>query len=67
MNDKNIKIDIFFLKFVKTNTKKEKLEKVKKEKMFLLTSEIIGNRALSVCKTKIPTEYRAKSIRCFKN
>ena len=67
MNDKNIKIDIFFLKFVKTNTKKKKLEKVKKEKMFLLTSEISANRALSVCKTKIPTEYTAKRIRCFKN
>ena len=35
--------------------------------MFLLTSEIIGNRALNMCKTKIPTEYRAKRIRCFKN
>ena len=35
--------------------------------MFLSTSEIIGNRALNMCKTKIPTEYRAKRIRCFKN
>ena len=34
MNDKNIKIDIFFLKFVKTNTKKEKLEKVKRRRCF---------------------------------
>ena len=59
-------MNIFF-KVVKTNTKKEKLEKLKNKKLLLLTSENIGDRVLSVCKTKIPTEYREKGIRCFKN
>ena len=27
----------------------------------------MGDRVLSACKTKIPTEYREKGIRCFKN
>ena len=56
-----------FFKDVKTSIKKEKLEKPKKEKLLLLIPEKIGDRALSVCKTKIPTEYREKGIRCFKN
>ena len=55
--------NIFFFKLVKTNTKKEK---PKKEKQ-LLIAEKIGDRVLSVCETKIPTEYREKGIRCFKN
>ena len=59
-------MNIFF-KVVKTNTKKEKLEKLKNEKLLLLTPENIGDRVLGVCKTKIPTEYREKDIRCFKN
>ena len=29
--------------------------------------ENLGDRVLSVCKTKIPTEYREKGIKCFKN
>ena len=58
--------NIFFFNFVKTNTKKESLEKPKKEKQ-LLIAEKIGDRVLSVCETKIPTEYREKGIRCFKN
>ena len=58
--------NIFFFKLVKTNTKKESLEKPKKEKL-LLIAEKIGDRVLSVCETKIPTEYREKGIRCFKN
>ena len=29
--------------------------------------ENIDDRVLSVFKTKIPTEYREKGIRCFKN
>ena len=62
-----MKINLFFLKVVKTNTKKESLEKPKKEKLLLLIPENIGDRVLSVCKTKIPTEYREKGIRCFKN
>ena len=57
----------FVFKVVKTNTKKEKLEKPKKEKLLLLIPENRGDRVLSVCKTKIPTEYREKGIRCFKN
>ena len=59
-------MNIFF-KVVKTNTKKEKLEKLKNKKLLLLTPENIGDRVLSVCKTKIPTEYREKDISCFKN
>ena len=37
------------------------------EKLLLLTSEhsIIGDRVLSVCKTKTSTEYREKTIKCF--
>ena len=59
--------NIFFFKVVKTNTKKEKLKKPKKEKLLFLIPENIGDRVLSVCKTKIPTEYREIGIRCFKN
>ena len=59
--------NIFFFKVVKTNTKKERLEKPKKEKLLLLIPENIGDRVLSVCKTKIPTGYREKVIRFFKN
>ena len=64
---KYLKTKIFFVKVVKTNTKKNKLKKPKKEKLLLLIREDIGDRVLSVCKTKIPTEYREKGIRCFKN
>ena len=41
----------------KTSTKKEILEKAKKEKSLLLIPENIGDRVISVCKTEIPTEY----------
>ena len=41
--------NIFFSKIVKTNTKKEKLEKRKKEKLLLLIAENIGDRVLSTC------------------
>ena len=53
--------NIFFFKLVKTNTKKESLEMPKKEKQ-LLIAEKIGDRVLSVCETKIPTEYREKKV-----
>ena len=43
--------NIFFFKVVKTNTKKGRLEKPKKEKLLLLIPENIGDRKLSVCKT----------------
>ena len=43
------------------------MEKPKKEKLLLLIPENIGDRVLSVCKTKIPTEYREKGIIGFKN
>ena len=43
--------NIFFFKVVKTNTKKERLEKPKKEKLLLLIPENMGNRNLSVWKT----------------
>ena len=36
--------NIFFFKVVKTNTKKERLEKPRKEKLLLLITENIGNR-----------------------
>ena len=29
--------------------------------------ENTGDRTFSVCQTKMPTEYREKGIRCFKN
>ena len=43
--------NIFFFRVVKTNTKKERLEKPKKETLLLLIPENIGDRKLSVCKT----------------
>ena len=33
----------------------------------MLTPENTADRVISVCKIKIPTEYRDKDIRCFKN
>ena len=59
-------MDISFFKVVKTNTKKERLEKLKKEKL-LLIPENIGDSVLGVFKTKIPTEYREKGIMYFKD
>ena len=53
--------NIFFFKLVKTNTKKESLEMPKKEKQ-LLIAEKMGDRVVSVCETKIPTEYREKKV-----
>ena len=41
--------NIFFSKIVRANTKKEKLEKPKKEKLLLLIPENIGDRVLSTC------------------
>ena len=43
--------NLFFFKVVKTNTKKERLEKPRKEKLLLLIPENIGDRKLNVCKT----------------
>ena len=42
--------NIFFFKVVKTNTKKERLEKSKKEKL-LLIPENIADKKLNVCKS----------------
>ena len=56
LNISDIKYLLFF-KEAKTNTKKEILEKAKKEKSLLLIPENIGDRVISVCKTEIPTEY----------
>ena len=53
-----------FFKIVKTNSK---IENPKKENLFLLIPENIGDRVLSVFKTRIPTEYREKGISGFKN
>ena len=58
--------NIFSFKVVKTNTKKENLEKPTKEKLLFLIPENVGDRVLSVCKTKIPTESIEKGIMCFK-
>ena len=43
--------NIFFFKIAKINTKNERLEKPKKEKLLLLIPENKGDRKLSVCKT----------------
>ena len=43
--------NICFFKVVKTNTKKQSLKKPKREKLFLLIPENIGDRKFSVCKT----------------
>ena len=56
LNISDIKYLLFF-KEAKTSTKKEILEKAKKEKSLLLIPENIGDRVISVCKTEIPTEY----------
>ena len=42
---------MFLFKVVKPNTKKERLEKPKKEILLLLIPENIRDRKLSVCKT----------------
>ena len=58
----------FLFWVVKINTKKERLEKPKMQNFFLLIPENIDDKNLSVCTIiKIPTEYREKGIRCFKN
>ena len=41
------------------------MEKLKKEKLLLLIPENMGDRVLSACKTKIPTEYREKRYKVF--
>ena len=46
-----MKINIFFFKVVKSDTKRERLEKPKKEKLLLLIPENVGYRKLSVCRT----------------
>ena len=43
--------NILFFKVVKKSTKKEKLEKPKKEKLLLLIPENVGDRKVKVCKT----------------
>ena len=63
---KTFKNKFFFFKFVKANAKKQRFEKPKKKRLFLLIPENIGDRLSSVCKTKLPTEHREKGIRCFK-
>ena len=42
---------IFIFRVAKTNTKKKRLEKQKKEKLLFLIPEKIGDRKLSECKT----------------
>ena len=43
---KYLKTNIFFFKVVKTKTKKERLEKPKKEKLLLLITQNIGGTKL---------------------
>ena len=62
---KYLKTNIFFYS-CKNKHKKGKVGKTKKEDM-LLIPENIADRVLSVCKTKIPTEYREKGIRLLRN
>ena len=38
-----------------------------KKGLLLLIPENTGDRAFTVYKTKMPTQYREKGIRCFKN
>ena len=45
-----------------------KVEKAKNGKVVVNTwKHRLGHRVLSVCKTKIQTEYREKGIKCLKN
>ena len=44
----------FFFKVKKKTQKKERLEKQAKENLLLLIPKNIGDRVLSVCKSKIP-------------
>ena len=39
----------------------------KKKRLLLLITENTSDRVFSVRKTKMPTKYREKDIRCFKN
>ena len=41
--------------------------KQNKKRLLLLILENTGDRVFSASKTKMPTEYREKCIRCFKN
>ena len=67
------KNEYFLLKAVKTNTTKilqdflHNLKAKNKKMLLLLMPENEGDRTFSVSKTKMPTEYRKKEIRCFKN
>ena len=64
---KAFKNKYFFLKLSK-QTKKRKVGKGKKGKLLLLIHENIDDRKLlNIEKLNIPTEYRQKGIKCFKN
>ena len=54
--------NIFFFKIVKTNTKKGRLEKPKKEKLLLLIPENIGDRNLSACTNWIQKVFEELNI-----
>ena len=62
----------FLFKAVKTNTTKyynifSKSFRKNKKRLLLLMPGNTGDKKFSVCKFKMPTEYREKGIRCFKN
>ena len=68
--------NIFFFKAVKEKKKKKIQQKYydiffislkQNKERLLLIPENIGDTVFIVCKTKIPTEYREKGIRCFQN
>ena len=63
---KIFKTKYFLFKSGKNKHKKGKTGKAKKEKFLLLIPENIGDRELSISKTKIPTEW-GKVIRGFNN
>ena len=65
---KIFKNESFLLQSCKKKHKKGKVEKTKtgKELLFLMPKNI-GDRVLSVFKTKISTEYTEKGIRYFEN
>ena len=70
---KIFKNKIFFFKAVTKKKKKKHYNiffmslKQNKKRLLLLILENTGDRVFSASKTKMPTEYREKCIRCFKN
>ena len=68
---KVLKRNIFFLKAIKTKQKYHNIFpisfKQNKKRLLLLIPENIGDRAFSMRKSRIPTNFREEDMRCFKN